>query len=353
MKFNIFRQSSKKPGEAPGTIVYVGAERTENIELSLVTYDQNNMSEEIISPDQLDSIHQTPGIKWLNVSGIHNPELIEKIGNKFDVHKLVLEDIVNTTQQPKIENFPDCIYVVVKMFYVDSNSEIRMEHINFLIKKNILISFQEVNGDVFEPVRKRLRDGRKKIRESNSDYLLYALIDAVVDGYYDVIRKFGEKMSDLKKSITHNASQNDLIELDKLYEEILILEHSVVPIQKILPDLDDFDSPLIHDSNFIYFRDLQDHLNQITLTIDAIKDKLSSMNEYYLSVVSNRTNEIMKTLALVATICVPITVIAGIYGMNFQNMPELESPIAYPIVLLSMTGVGISLLGYFKRKKWI
>ena len=353
MELNLFRKHSKKPGEAPGTVVYVGESREGKVSFELINYDENNFSKKIITENEFSTITDLSGIKWINVVGIHNTDILEKIGSHFSIHPLVLEDIANTSQQPKIEDYSELIYTVLKMFYVNSENEIRMEHINFILQKNLLISFQEVPGDVFDPVRKRLEDGRKKLRSSNSDYLFYALVDAIIDNYFIVLRKFGEKMNELKKSITHNASQSDLLVLDKLQEEILVIQNSVEPITKMIPELEDFDSSLIDESNSVYFKDLHDHIIQISSTLDAVKDKLSSMNDYYLSVVSNRTNEVMKTLALVATICVPITVIAGIYGMNFQYMPELSSPISYPIVLVTMAGVGLSLYGYFKKKKWV
>lgn len=353
MKFQLFRKNTRKVGQPPGTIAYFGAERDEKIQLNLISYDDASFDSKEISESEIDQISKKPKSKWLDVIGIHNSEILSKIGQEFDIHSLVLEDIANTAQQPKIEDYENSIYVALKMFYIDSKNEIRMEHINFVLKQDMLLSFQEVHGDVFEPVRKRLQSGRKKIRTSNSDYLLYALMDSVVDNYYLVIQKFGEKIDSLKKSITKNASQSDLEELDKLYEEILIIQNSVEPLKHIIPEIEDYDSDLFDKENELYFRDLQDHINQISLMVQAVKDKLSSMNDYYLAVVSNRTNEVMKTLALVATICVPITVIAGIYGMNFQYMPELESPYSYPIVLSAMAAIGGGLYGYFKKKRWV
>ncbi len=353
MKFHLFRKTTKSIGQPPGTIEYFGAQRDDEILLNLVRYDENSIDFEKVSESQIDQIITKPGSKWFDIVGIHNPEILSKIGQEFDIHPLILEDIANTAQQPKIEDYESSIYVALKMFYIDSSNEIKMEHINFVLKQNLLLSFQEVYGDVFEPVRKRLQSGRKKIRASNPDYLLYALMDSVVDNYYLVIQKFGEKIDNLKKSITKNASQNDLEELDKLYEEILIMQNSIEPLKYMIPELEDYDSTLFDKENHFYFRDLQDHINQISLTVDAVKDKLSSMNDYYLAVVSNRTNEVMKTLALVATICVPITVIAGVYGMNFQHMPELSSPYAYPVVLSVMAAIGGGLFGYFKKKRWV
>ena len=352
MVLKLFKKHKKIVGEAPGTIVYTGDVTDSKTHLELIKYDANSFQQSEISFEEISNILKDDGMKWLNVVGIHQTELIEKIGQQFDIHPLVLEDIANISQQPKIEDYSDLIFSTMKMFHVDSQGEIRMEHINFVLKKNILISFQEIPGDVFEPVRKRIQVGRKRLRESGHDYLLYTLMDAIVDNYFVILLGIGEKIESLKKSISTNAKKEDLIVLDKLQEEISVIQQSIEPMKKIIPELDDYDSPLIEDSHSIYFRDLHDHINQISSTTFAIRDKLSSMTDFYLSVVSNRTNEVMKTLALVATICVPLTVVAGIYGMNFQYMPELSSPIGYPLVLISMAGIALSLYGYFKRKKW-
>ncbi|MFB5632560.1 MAG: magnesium/cobalt transporter CorA [Nitrosopumilus sp.] len=353
MGLKLFRKSSKKPGDSPGSIVYVGENKTEKIKLQLINFHEKSVFEEEIDSDRLSVIDEKSGVCWLNVTGIHDPKLITKIGSHFDIHKLVLEDVANTNRISKIEEYSDSIYVILKMFYLDSNDEIKMEHVNLILKKNLLISFQEYEDDVFEPVRNRIRDGRKKIHESNSDYLFYALIDAVTDNYFVVIRKIIEKIGTLKKSITHTTSKDSLIVMDSLQDDLLVIHNSIQPLEKIFLDLSEYESDLINESNLIYFRNINDHITQILSSLDVAKEKLSSLNDYYLSVVSHRTNEIMKTLALVATICVPITVIAGVFGMNFQYMPELSYPYSYPIVLSSMGGIGIVLFSYFKKKKWI
>ena len=353
MGLRLFRKSSKKPGASPGTIVYVGDETNEEIKIELISYDSSSSTEKDISVENISIVEKQPGIKWLNIVGIHDPDVIQRIGNQFGIHKLVLEDVANTARHAKMEEYSESLYAVLKMFYVDSKNEIRMEHINLILKKNLVISFQESKGDVFDPVRKRIHDGRKKIHESDSDYLFYALIDAIVDNYFVILRRIGERMDVLRASITRNANKDDLLVLDTLQNDILVIQNSITPLENIFANLEEYEPSLIRESNLVYFRNLQDHISQVLSSTSAVKDKLSSMNEYYLSVVSNKTNEIMKTLALVATICVPITVIAGIYGMNFQHMPELSSPIAYPIVLASMACMGVSLYGYFRRRKWV
>jgi len=352
MGLRLFKKHSKTVGASPGTIVYTGDVIDSKTQFQLITYDANSFEEKEISIDGFSEVLNEKGMNWLNVIGIHKPEIIEQIGRQFEIHPLVLEDIANTSQQPKIEDYSELIFATMKMFYIDSQQEIRMEHINFVLKKNILISFQELPGDVFEPVRKRIQVGRKRLRESGHDYLLYSLMDAIVDNYFVILLNISEKIDALKKSISLNARKDDLTVLDKLQEEVAVIQQSVEPLKKIIPELDDYDSPLIEDTHSIYFRDLHDHVNQISSATFAIKDKLSSVTDFYLAVVSNRTNEVMKTLALVATICVPLTVVAGIYGMNFQFMPELSSPLSYPIVLASMAGIALSLYGYFRRKKW-
>ena len=324
-----------------------------DLKLQLINFHEKSVFEEEIDSDRLSVIDEKSGVCWLNVTGIHDPKLIAKIGSHFDIHKLVLEDVANTNRISKIEEYSDSIYVILKMFYLDSNDEIKMEHVNLILKKNLLISLQEYEDDVFEPVRNRIRDGRKKVHESNSDYLFYALIDAVTDNYFVVIRKIIEKIDTLKKSITHTTSKDSLIVMDSLQDDLLVIHNSIQPLEKIFLDLSEYESDLINESNLIYFRNINDHITQILSSLDVAKEKLSTLNDYYLSVVSHRTNEIMKTLALVATICVPITVIAGVFGMNFQYMPELSYPYSYPIVLSSMGGIGIVLFSYFKKKKWI
>jgi magnesium transporter len=353
MGLKLFRKSSKKPGDAPGSIVYVGENKTEKIKLQLINFHEKSVLEEEIPTDKLSIIDEKSGVSWLNVTGIHDSELIQKIGTHFNIHKLVLEDVANTNRISKIEEYSDSIYVILKMFYLDSNDEIKMEHLNLILKKNLLISLQEYEDDVFEPVRNRIREGRKKIHESDSDYLFYALIDAVTDNYFVVLRKMIEKIDTLKKSITHSTSKDSLIIMDSLQDDLLVIQNSIQPLEKIFLNLNEYESVLINESTMIYFRNINDHITQILSSLDVAKEKLSSLNDYYLSVVSHRTNEIMKTLALVATICVPITVIAGVFGMNFQYMPELSYPYSYPIVLSFMGGVGVILFSYFKKKKWI
>ena len=333
--------------------MYVGDKTDEEIQIDLVSYDASSSTERDISVEDISTIEKQSGIKWLNIVGIHDPDIIQRIGDHFGIHKLVLEDVANTARHAKMEEYYESLYAVLKMFYVDSRNEIRIEHINLILKKDLVISFQESKGDVFDPVRKRIHEGGKKIHESDSDYLFYALIDAIVDNYFVILRKIGERMDVLRSSITRNADNDDLLTLETLQNDILVIQNSIMPLEKMFVNMEDYEQSLIHESNSVYFRNLHDHISQVLSSTSAVKDKLSSMNEYYLSVVSNKTNEIMKTLALVATICVPITVIAGIYGMNFQHMPELSSPIAYPIVLASMAGIGVSLYGYFRRKNWV
>lgn len=351
MVLRLFKKS-EKIGQAPGTITYTGDITDKEVTMSLTLYNEASIEEKEISIEDLSDL-QRPEMKWLNVLGIHNLEILEKIGNFLNIHPLVLEDIANINQHPKIEEYDDFVYVVLKMYYIDNSGDIKSEHLNFLLKDKILVSFQEITGDVFDPVRKRLQAGRKKIRNSNSDYLFYALMDTIVDNYVVITRKLAEKIDEIKRKITINANQSNLVELDRLSEDVSIILHSIEPLEKIIPELEDYELPFIDETNSIYFRDLQDHVNQTLSAFNVVKDRLTTMNDYYLSVVSNRTNEVMKTLALVATLCVPITVIAGIYGMNFQNMPELSSKYGYPVVLSVMAGIGLSLFGYFKKKRWV
>jgi magnesium transporter len=291
MGLKLFRKSLKKPGDAPGSVVYVGENKTDEIKLQFINFYEKSVLEEEIDLERLSEIDEKLGVSWLNVTGIHDPELIKNIGNHFDIHKLVLEDVVNTNRISKIEEYSDSIYAILKMFYVDSKDEIKMEHLNLILKKNFLISFQEYTDDVFEPIRNRIREGKKKIHESNSDYLFYALVDAVTDNYFVVIRKIMEKIDLLKKSITHYASKENLIIMDSLQDDLLVIQNAIQPLEKIFLNFSEYESELIDESNMIYFRNVNDHISQVLSSLEVAKEKLFSLNDYYLSVVSHRTNK--------------------------------------------------------------
>ncbi len=348
----LFKKSGRKPGRAPGSIVHIG-EKTEISKIQIINFDKEQLSEkEVKNIQDCFPFLEKPPVTWINVVGLHKVDAIETIGKELKIHPLVLEDIVNTDQHPKLEDFENYIFLVMKILQFDqTKSELKAQQVSILCGSNFVVSFVESESDVFEPVRVRIREGRKTLRESNSDYLMYALIDTVVDNYFLVLENIGEKIETLEKLIIQNPKHSNLNLLHKLQDDMLIIQKLILPLRRFIPTLDHSNSSLISKTTRRYLKDVNDHLVQIADTIDATNDKLSKMNTLYLSVIGQKTNEVMKLLALIAIIFIPVTFLAGVYGMNFEFMPELSSPIAYPIVLAVMAGIGISMVGYFKKKK--
>ena len=348
----LFKKSGRKPGQAPGSIIHIG-EINNVSKIQVINFDKEDLYEnEIKKVEECFPFFEKSNVSWIDIVGLHQIDVIEKIGKQLKIHPLVLEDIANTYQHPKVEDYENYFFIVMKMFRFDQiERELKIEHISVLCGSNFVISFFDKESDVFEPIRIRIREGRKTLRESNSDYLMYALLDAVVDNYFMVLENIGENIEHLEKNILQNPKSSNLTSLHKLQDDILIIQKSILPLRRLIPTIEHSTSPLISKTTRIYLKDVNDHLTQIGDTIDATNNKFSAMNNLYLSVLGQKTNQAMKILSLIATIFIPMTFLAGVYGMNFQFMPELSSPIAYPIVLASMTGIGLSMIAYFKKKK--
>jgi magnesium transporter len=285
---------------------------------------------------------------------VHELSEVEKIGNYLKTHPLVLEDIMHTGQRPKMEDFGDYLFVVLKMLqYEEAANETRTEQVSLILGNNYVVSFQEDEGDVFDLIRDRLRTDRGRIRKMGADYLLYSLLDAIVDNYFMVLEKIGEKIEDIEDDLVKNPTPEVLQTIHQMKRELLYLRKSVWPLREVISRLERWESPLIDQSIDIYLRDVYDHTIQVIDALETFRDMLSGMLDIYLSSVSNRMNEVMKVLTIIATIFIPLTLIAGIYGMNFKYMPELETPWGYPMVYVIMLGVSLVMLMYFRRKRWI
>ena len=280
--------------------------------------------------------------------------IIEQVGNSFNVHPLVLEDIANTVQRPKMEDFDDYIFVVLRMLRFDEkDDETKTEQISILLGPDFVISFQEREGDVFDIIRERLRNNKGKIRKMGADYLAYSLIDAIVDNYFVILEKRGETIEEMEDKLVTNPTSETLQALHDLKREMIFLRKSVWPLREVISRLERSESPLINKSTFVYLRDVYDHTIQVMDSVDTFRDMLSGMLDIYLSSVSNRMNEVMKVLTVIATIFIPLTFIAGIYGMNFKYMPELGQAWGYPAVLILMLAIAVVMLINFRRKKWL
>lgn len=344
----------KKPGLPPGTLVHVGKKKIEKPKIRIIDYTEKKFQEkEVKKIEDCFPFKKTPTVTWINIDGLHETEIIEKIGKHFNLHPLLLEDILNTEQRPKIEEFDDHIFIVIKMLYYDEKiKEILIEQISLVFGSNYVISFQEREGDVFNPVRERIRKG-KKIRKMGSDYLAYALIDAVVDHYFAILERLGEIIEDLEGVLISDPKPENLQKIHRLKREMIFLRKSVWPLREVISLLQRTETTLIKKPTKIYLRDVYDHTIQVIDTVETFRDMVSGMLDTYLSSVSNRMNDVMKVLTIIATIFIPLTFIAGIYGMNFQYMPELGIPWAYPAVWLIIVIIALLMLAYFRRKRWL
>jgi magnesium transporter len=346
---------SKKAGLPPGTIVHVGEKRHEKVKLSVISYDEVNFQEkEVENVEEALSFRKKSSVMWLNIDGVHQPEIIEHVGKNFSLHPLVAEDIASTGQRPKMEDFEDYIFVVLKMFRFDEKeNETKTEQISLVFGRDFVVSFQEREGDVFDPIRERLRNNKGKIRKMGADYLAYALIDAVVDNYFMILEKLGETIEEIEERVVITPTSETLQIIHGLKREMIFLRKSVWPLREVINRLERSESKLIKKSTFVYLRDVYDHTIQVMDAVETFRDMLSGMLDIYLSSVSNRMNEVMKVLTVIATIFIPLTFIAGIYGMNFKFMPELGQSWGYPAVLILMLTITVVMLIYFRRRKWL
>jgi magnesium transporter len=347
------KRLSKTAGLPPGTIIPVGARTAGKVRITVIDYDGANFEETgVDEAEACFPFKDKPTVTWINIDGTHDTTVIEKFGKHFGIHPLVLEDIANTGQRPKMEDFGDCIYVVLKMLILQGD-EVRAEQVSIVLGHNFIISFQEERGDVFDPVRDRLRHAKGRIRKLGSDYLSYALVDMVVDNYFLILENFGDRIEGLEADIISQPDPKTLQAIHHLKRELVFIRKSVWPLRELISGLERAESKLISDTTRMYLRDVYDHTIQVIDTVESFREVVSGMHDTYLSSISNRMNEIMKVLTIIATIFIPITFIAGIYGMNFQHMPELSWPWGYSAALGLMGAVSAGMILYFRRKGWL
>jgi magnesium transporter len=349
------KKTSKKAGLAPGSLVHIGEKKSESVKISLMNYDAAHLEEkQLPTIDASFPYRDTPPATWVNVDGLHELNVVEKMGAHFGIHPLVLEDIVHTGQRTKVEEFDNYIYIVLKMLVYDEKVDhITAEQLSLILGAHFLFSFQEKEGDVFDFVRERIRKARGRIRRSGCDYLAYALMDAVVDHYFVVLEKLGEKIETLEEQLLENPTPQLLEDIHHLKREMIFFRKQIWPLREVTNSLIKDPSQLIRESTHIFLRDVYDHTIQVIDTIESFRDVLSGLSDLYLSTVSNRMNEVMKVLTIIATIFIPLTFIAGIYGMNFEFMPELKWHWSYPALWVLLVAIFLSMVVWFKRKKWL
>ncbi|UCF69763.1 MAG: magnesium/cobalt transporter CorA [candidate division WOR-3 bacterium] len=349
------RRKAKKVGLPPGTLIHVGERKTEQVKITVIDYDESAVRESTITKvEECYPFKDSPTVTWINIDGIHDVDTIERIGKNYGIHPLLLEDIMHAGQRPKIEDFEDYVFVVLKMLsFNEKEQSIDTEQVSLILGKTYVISFQEKEGDVFEPIRERIRNAKGRVRKMGADYLAYALLDSIIDSYFLILDKIGDKIEALEEDLMARPDAKVLQTIHFLKREMIFLRRSVWPLREVVSNMLRIESKLIRETTGIFLRDVYDHTIQVIDTIENYRDVVSGMLEIYLSSISNRMNEVMKVLTIFASIFIPLTFVAGVYGMNFKYMPELEWHWGYFIVLTIMAVISIFMLLYFKKKRWL
>lgn len=348
-------QLKKKAGLLPGSLVYVGDKKREK-----VTVTEVNFSEKKYEEKELKEISQCTGCKnendltWLIVDGVHDIDLVGAIGKQFDLDSLMLEDIVNTKHRPKEEEFSNCLFICLKIIDIDKDTKsIVYQQLSLVLSKNYLISFQENKSDIFETFKSGIEHFKEKINEKKEDYIFYRLLDTVVDNYFIAADHLNDAFNDLEDSIIQDNNKDARVDIFKLKIELQNIIRSIVPLREAIYNVMNNDNDYINDSTQKYLNDLYQHITQVTEIIETQNETISSFVDLYMAMVSNKMNEIMKFLTMFATVFIPLTFIAGIYGMNFDNIPELHWKYGYLIVWAIMAAIIIGFLIYFRKKKWL
>lgn len=352
------KRRSAKAGLPPGTLVYIGARKTDHVRLTLIQYrDGFFKQQELKTIAEFLAIYtatESGVMTWLDIGGLHDVQLIEQIGTACQLHPLLLEDIVNTEQRPKREDYDSLLYVVVKMLCLGATrAEILAEQVSLVVGERLLLSFQENGTDVWAPIRDRLRTGKGRIAASGMDYLLYSLVDAVVDNYFAVLEFIGEQLEQIEDRLLTAPTPDSLRDLHVLKREMLFVRRATWPLREVLSGLGRGDSKLMTESTRLYMRDVYDHTVQVIDTLETLRETVAEMLDLYLSSMSNRVAAVMKVLTIITTIFMPLSFIAGVYGMNFRHMPGLDSRWGYPVVVACMVAIGLLMIVLFRKKRWL
>jgi magnesium transporter len=345
----------RKAAQSPGTVEYVGKHKVENVEITVLDYDPASCRES--TPTTLAELlphRDSDSVTWIDIDGLHDTALLRGLGAHFGFHPLVLEDVVNTHQRPKLEDYGDYLYIVVRMLSYDAERrELGSEQVSLLLGERYVFSLQESWGDVFDPVRERIRGGKGRIRGQGPDYLAYALLDAVVDNYFVIIEQLGEQIEELETLLVEDPQPEQQRAVHQLKREMILLRKSVWPLREVLAGLERTESKLLRTETRVFIRDVYDHAIQVIDVVESFRDMLSGLQDLYLSSISNKTNEVMKVLTIIGTIFIPVTFLAGVYGMNFRYFPELAWKWSYPAFWAVSLIVGGVMLNFFRRRRWL
>lgn len=349
--FGLFR---KKVGLPPGTLLPPDTTRTDKVTITLIKYNERECIEkEYESVNELIPELSDQCVNWINVDGLHDIDILQKLGDHFGLHNLLLEDITNTDHLPKFEDYEEVLFLTLKMLYLSPGvGVIDHEQLSFVLGKDFLLSFQEKKGDVFDQIRERIRTGKGKARGRKTDYLLYLLIDRIVDNYYVVLEEFDMDANTLEEELINKDTPDMAEKILMMKKRLVFLRKMIIPMVEEINKFFVEETPLMAPLTLTYFRDIYDHLHHVYTNLESYREELNSMMDLHFSNNADRMNSVMKTLTVIATIFIPLTFIAGIYGMNFEFMPELHWWWAYPAILMIMLGLGLGMFLYMRRKRW-
>ncbi|MCM2271913.1 MAG: magnesium/cobalt transporter CorA [candidate division Zixibacteria bacterium] len=344
----------KKAGLQPGAMVFSGPERTHPVRISILHYADSRVDEsKNVAVEEALMPFDRPGVTWIDLNGIHDTTLVETIGKHFSLHPLVLEDLVTTGQRPKLEDYGDYLFLTIKRISLTApHKTLGIEELSIIVGRNYVLTFQETEEDSFTAVKDRLRKGTDRFLKSGTDYLAYALVDMVVDNYFAVLEELGEQFEQVQNQVLASPTPMTLRTVYRLKNDLIMMRRSIWPLRDVIIGMQRNESPLITHATALYLRDVQDHTVQIMDTIETLRDMLAGTLDIYMSSVSNRMNQVMKILTMIATIFIPLTFVVGIYGMNFDFMPELHWQYGYPLIMGVMFLVVVVMLWWFRRNKW-
>lgn len=349
------RKNKDEIGRAPDELFFRGEKKVENVRLRVIDFDSNQFEEvRILKTKEVIKYREKPSVTWFNVDGLHNQEAMQNIAMSFQLDKIVLADVMDTYARPKVHDYDNCISVSIKMLQMDDETDmISVENLSIILTKSVLISFQERDGDVFDPVRERIKNEKRRIRKSGVDYLMYALLDIVIDNYIYIISNLGEKIESLEEKLLDNPDKSILDQINSLKKELNFLRKNINPAQEMILALSKLDSDFIKEESQVHFKELEGNINQAVELSESYREILSDQLNIYHMTISSKLNDVMKFLTVFSVVFIPLTFIAGIYGTNFEYVPELTYKYSYFIMWAVMIVLAIGMLLYFKRKKWL
>lgn len=355
MKFIKRKKHHKALNQSPGTLSYKGRKQSETTKIDVINYNSEIFNKyEFKDVTDVLNLNEAHIVSWINVNGLNNLNTIDQLGKRYNLHPLTLEDILNPMHRPKIDEFDDYIFIVFKMIHFSKDDHLIYENVSMIVGPDYVLTFQEADGDVFNDLRERIYNGKGRIRLLKSDYLMYAILDAIVDYYLIVIEAIGDRLEDLEATVfkTHTNTNETPNLIQELKQEIIKIRRSIFPFKEVVNRLEKIENNIIEEKTYTFLRDLYDHIVSVSESVETYREMIRSLMDMYMSIISNKMNEVMKVLTIMSTIFIPLTFLAGIYGMNFEYIPELHYRYSYYVLWGVMLLIFLLMLLFFRKKKW-